>query len=76
MKLLSPYAYVITVEADHHLPLFYMAIRFIWINETKQLINDFTIGYMNNLGLNFKNPSENKLKIYVYYIWCNQAIFY
>ena len=37
---------------NHRLPLFNMAERFIWINETKQLINEFTIGYMINPGLN------------------------
>ena len=37
---------------NHRLPLFHMAKRFIWINETKQLINEFTIGYMVNPGLN------------------------
>ena len=30
----------------HCLPLFHIAKRFIWINETKQRMNDFTIGYM------------------------------
>ena len=29
-----------------------MAKRFIWINETKKCINEFTIGYMINPGLN------------------------
>ena len=39
--------------ANHRLPLFHMAKRFIWINETKQRINEFTIGYMINPDLNF-----------------------
>ena len=38
--------------ANHRIPLFHMAKRFIWVNETKQLINEFTIGYMINPGLN------------------------
>ena len=37
-----------------------MAKRFIWINETKKLINEFTIGYMINTGLNVNKPSYNK----------------
>ena len=38
--------------ANHLLPLFYMDKRFIWINEKKQRINNFMIGYMINPGLN------------------------
>ena len=38
--------------ANHRLPLFHMAKCFIWINETKQRINEFTIRYMINPGLN------------------------
>ena len=34
--------------ANHTLPLFHMAKLFIWINETKQRINGFTIGYIIN----------------------------
>ena len=29
-----------------------MAKRFVWINETKPRINDFTIGYIINPGFN------------------------
>ena len=51
------------LRENHHLPLFHMAKRFIWINETKQLINEFTIGYMVNPGLNvnkdFREQVEN-----------------
>ena len=38
--------------ANHCLPSFHMAERLIWINETKKRINEFTIGYMINTGLN------------------------
>ena len=38
--------------ANHRLPLFHMAKRFIWINETKKRIHAFTIEYMINPGLN------------------------
>ena len=37
---------------NHRLPLFHMDKRFIWLNEIKQRINEFTIGYMINTGLN------------------------
>ena len=33
---------------NHPLSLLHMARRFIWINETKKLINEFEIGYMVN----------------------------
>ena len=39
---------------NHRLPLFYMAKLFICLNETKQLINEFNIGYIINPGLNVK----------------------
>ena len=32
--------------ANHCLPLFHMAKSFIWLEETKELINKFFIGYM------------------------------
>ena len=34
--------------ANHRLHLLHMAKRFIWIEETKERINKFTIGYMIN----------------------------
>ena len=37
---------------NHRLPLFHMAKLFIWVDETKQRINEFTIGYMINPNLN------------------------
>ena len=37
---------------NHRLPLFYMDKRFIWLDETKQRINGFKIGYMINKNLN------------------------
>ena len=51
------------LEENHRLNLFHMANRFIWINETKKCINEFTIGYMINPGLNvnktFREQVEN-----------------
>ena len=44
------------LSANHYLPLFHITKHFIWINETKQRMIEFTIGYMINTGLNDKNP--------------------
>ena len=53
MELLSSYEYIIIVGGENHrLPLLHMVKRFIWINEAKNRINEFTIGYMINPGLN------------------------
>ena len=53
--------------ANHRPPLFNMAIHFIWINETKQLINEFNFGYMINPGLNIKKSLQRtSVKMYVY----------
>ena len=54
---------------NHRLPLFHMAKHLIWINETKKRINEFTIGYTINPGLNVNKASREKVeKMYVYYI--------
>ena len=42
------------LEENHRLPLFHMAERFIWFNETKKRITEFTIGYMVNPGVNVR----------------------
>ena len=36
----------------HHLPLLHMAESFIWVEEKKERINKFLIGYMINPTLN------------------------
>ena len=36
--------------------------RFIWINETKQRINEFMIGYMINQGLNVNKSSIEQVE--------------
>ena len=35
---------------NHRLPLFHMTTSFIWIEETKERINEFSIGYMCLIG--------------------------
>ena len=42
------------------LPLSHMAKSYIWLEETNQRINDFSIGYMMNPDLNMKRYSESK----------------
>ena len=37
---------------NHLLPLFHMSKLFIWIEETKESINEFSLGYMINPRLN------------------------
>ena len=39
-----------------------MVKRFIWINETKQHINEFKIGYMINPGLNVKKAFREQVE--------------
>ena len=42
--------------ANHRLPIFHMAKHFIWIEERKEHINEFSIGYTINLKLNVNKP--------------------
>ena len=48
--------------ANHRLPLFYMDKNFIWLNETKERINYFTIGYMINPGLYVNKTFEEQVE--------------
>ena len=47
--------------ANNSLPLFHMDKRFIWINETKKRINEFTIGCIINTGLNVKKAFREQV---------------
>ena len=47
---------------NHRLPLFHTNKRFIWLNEKKKRINEFTIGYMNNLGLYVNNAFREQVE--------------
>ena len=51
---------------NHCLPLCHMAKCFIWINETKQRINEFNIEYMINPGLNFNNNFREKVETQIW----------
>ena len=52
--------------ANYRLPLFHMAKRFIWLNETKKRINEFTIGYMINPGLNVNKAFREQVEKCMY----------
>ena len=46
--------------SNHRLPLSHMAKSYIWLEETNQRINEFSIVYMMNLNLSMKKNSESK----------------
>ena len=47
---------------NHRPPLFHMSKHFIWLNETKQRINEFIIGYMINTGLNVNKAFRQQVE--------------
>ena len=54
---------------NHRLPLFYMSKRFIWLNETKQYINLFTIGYIINPSLDVNKTFKEQVEKCMYNIF-------
>ena len=46
---------------NHRPPLFHMDKSFIWLEETKERINDFSIGYMINPKFNFTKAFREKV---------------
>ena len=62
MELLSSYYMLSLLGENHRLPLFHMSKRFILLNETKQRIKQFTIGYMINPGLNVKKSFREQVE--------------
>ena len=54
--------------ANNHLPLFHMAKLFNWLNEKKR-INEFTIGYMSNPGLNVNKALGLKVENFMHTIF-------
>ena len=46
---------------NHRLPLSHMAKSYIWLEETKQLKNQFSIGYMINPTLNIKKSFKEQV---------------
>ena len=50
------------VGGELFLPIIlYMDKSFIWLNETNKCINEFTIGYMINPGLNVNKEFREKV---------------
>ena len=47
--------------ANHRVPLFHMAKSFIWLEETKEHINYFSIGYMTNPKLNINKAFREQV---------------
>ena len=48
MESFQSYDHAIIIGAYHRPPLLHMAKGFIWIEETKECITEFSIGYMIN----------------------------
>ena len=46
---------------NHRLPLFHMTKRFIWLEETKERINKFSIGYMINPTLDINKSFREQV---------------
>ena len=54
---------------NNSLPLFHMAKRFIWIEETKERINKFLIVNMINTKLNIKkHPESNWINVLIIHL--------
>ena len=49
----------------HRLPLSHMAKSYIWLEETNQRINEFSIGYMMNPNLSINKAFKEQVKIYM-----------
>ena len=45
------------------MPLLHMSKRYIWIEETNKLINEFSIGYMMNPTLNRNRAFKDQVKV-------------
>ena len=48
---------------NHHLPLSNMAKTFIWLEETNQRINKFSIGYMMNPNFHKSKAFREQVKV-------------
>ena len=48
---------------NHRLPLSYMAKTYIWLEETNQRINEFSIGYMMNPNFSINKALKEQVKV-------------
>ena len=55
--------------ANHLLPSFHMDKCLIWLNKTRQHINEFTIGYMIDSGLNVNKAFREQVEKCMYTIF-------
>ena len=62
--------------ANHCLPLFHMPKCFIWLNETKQCINKFTIVYMINPHLYINKAYREKVHTFMNTTFYNHTTSY
>ena len=51
------------VGTNHCLPLSHMAKSYIWLEETNQHINEFSIGYMMNPNLSMNKYFREQVKL-------------
>ena len=51
------------VGADCHMPLLHMSKSYIWLEETNQRINEFSIGYMMNPILYKNRDFKDQVKV-------------
>ena len=51
------------VGTNHRLPLSHMDKSYIWLEETNQRINEFSIGYMMNPNLNMNKVFREQVKV-------------
>ena len=49
--------------ANCHMPLLHMSKSYIWIEETNQLINEFSVGYMINPNLYRNRYFKDQVKV-------------
>ena len=55
---------------NHRLPLLHMNKRFIYLEETKECINEFDIGYMINPNFHINKASREQVDKYMNNTFC------
>ena len=50
---------------NHRLPLSHMTKSYIWLEETNQCINEFSIGYMMNPNLSINKAFKQQVKVFM-----------
>ena len=62
---------------NHRLPLSHMDKSYIWLEETNQRINEFSIGYMMDTHFNMKKYFREKVKVFLktHILYINHDIY-